>query len=269
MKMFLESMKARAAQARGILETAKHLPDLERSRDEAEQNFKALGNGGTGAPGTTRQKLHDEWTNANQAVSRLKQSLADAENVLKDCNPYITAHKDLATCKSEYKAASIEKAAADAEINNLQNLVAEINAEIEELSAKAKQALDAHGQSTVAARLAGQQAQPTPKQLIALNTDLESRQATKGAAQKMLTDATARRDRVASIQDEKAHVWHCIRERVATIEYHDAIASITPQLTRYLAAQRAYGSYKDRVEVKPGDDAIDAAAAMLARELDS
>ena len=269
MKTFLESMKARAAQARGILETAEQLQELERVRDQAEKHFKALGTGGTVTVGSQRQQLHDEWTNANQAVGRLKQSLNDADRVLKECEPYLSAYKDLATIKSEHKAASAEKAAADEEISNLQRLVAEINSEIKELTAKVKQALDAHGQSTVAARLAGQQAQQTPKQLVALNTDLESRQATLEAAQKMLSEAEGRRDKAAATKDEKAHVWYCMRERVATIEYHDAIASITPQLTKYLAAQRAYGSYKDRVEIKPGDDAIDAAAAMLSGELDS
>lgn len=49
---------------------------------------------------------------------------------------------------------------------------------------------------------------------------------------------------------------------------HDAMTSITPQIAKYLAARSCYGVYRDEIEFKPGDEAIETAMTFLKAELE-
>ena len=261
MKTFLDSIRARAELAQATLATADKLALLELAVDDTKVEFDRHAGDQTNSP----QKLeaHAAWTAANHAANRHRRALASAEDVLRSCTPILNADADLATAHSAHAEARAVTDASLAEITNLQKLIAELNGEIADLSAKAKQALAAHGQASAAARLTGQQAPPTPKLITTLSVDLESRQATLESAGAMLANAEKRRDRASIRTEQFRQQWQEARAQVATIEYHDALASITPQLSIYLAAVGGY-----QIEYAPEPEAIQAAHDLINAELE-
>jgi chromosome segregation ATPase len=256
MKTFLDSIKARADQAKATIAQADKLPAL----DAAVCAAKALGH----STQTQRDETQAALTKAGQAAADLRRAIDDAKYVLQECTPLLNAHADLATAQSAYAEAREIKSAALSDIANLEKLIGELNGEIAELSARTKQALTAHGQTSIAARLTGQQAPPTPKLLTTLSTDLESRKATLESAETMLASAQKRRDLSALESKAARDNWQFARGQVASIEYHDALASIAPQISMYLAAT----GYHQKAEFEPGREAIEAARALLDEELE-
>ncbi len=261
MNTFLNSIKARAEQAQATLATADKLALLELAVDDTKVEFDRYARG----PLNNQQKsdTHAAWTAANHAVERFRRSIADAQNVLASCTPILNADADLATAHGAYAEARQVTNASLAEITNLHKLIFELNGEIADLSAKAKAALAAHGQTSAAARLTGQQAPPTPKLITTLSADLESRQATLESAEAMLASAEKRCDRASKSAEQFRQQWQDARGQVATIEYHDALASITPQLSIYLAAIGGY-----QIEFTPEPEAMQAAHDLINAELE-
>ena len=201
MNTFLDSIKARADQAKATIATADKLSLLELAVDETKAEFDRY----AGGPINSQQKsdTHAAWNTACHAAERVRRSIAEAKNVLESCTPILNAHADVAAAHVAYAEARELTNASLAEITNLHKLIAELNGEIADLSAKAKAALAAHGQTSAAARLTGQQAPPTPKLIVTLSTDLESRKATLASAETMLANAQARRDQA----NESAKHW--------------------------------------------------------------
>lgn len=264
MKAFIDSIKARAAQAKATIAKSDTLALLDAAVRESKAEYDRQGS----APNTKRSEAHAAWTIASQAAQLARQVIADAEAVLKECNPYLTAHADLAGAHTTYTKAQAFKSAAVSDITNLERLIAELNGEISELSDKAKEALTVHGQTSIAARLTGQQAPPTPKLITTLSTDLESRKATLESAETMLSTAQARRDQANESAKESSNLWRYARLRVATIEHQDALASIAPQLTMYLAALHGVSSYQNKIQFEPERAAINTASELLNAELE-
>ena len=260
MKTFLDSIKARAELAQATLATADKLTQLEGAVKDAKTYFDRFSMT-NGSP--QKSEAHAAWSTASQTASYFRQELAVAEYVLRECTPLLNAHADLATAHSAYAEARAIKSASLADVANLQKLITELNGEIADLSAKAKQALSAHGQTSIAARLTGQQAPPTPKQITTLTIDLESRKVTLESAETMLASAEARRDLATDSAKESRANWQYARRRVATIEYHDALATIAPQVSIYLAA---IGD--NQIEFTPEPEAIQAAHDLINAELE-
>ena len=260
MKTFLDSIKARAELAQATLATADKLTQLEGAVKDAKTYFDRFSMT-NGSP--QKSEAHAAWSTASQTASYLRQELADAKYVLRECTPLLNAHADLATAHAAYAEARQVTNASLADVANLERLITELNGEIADLSAKTKQALSAHGQTSIAARLTGQQAPPTPKQITTLTIDLESRKVTLESAESMLASAEARRDLANSNAAEARNLWQYARRRVATIEYHDALATIAPQVSIYLAA---IGD--NQIEFTPEPEAIQAAHDLINAELE-
>lgn len=260
MKTFLDSIKARADQAKATIATADKLTLLELAVDETKAEFDRCSNI-NGSP--QKSEAHAAWTTASQAAERVRRSIAGAQNVLASCTPILNAHADLATAQGAYAEAREVTNASLAEMTNLHKLIDELNGEVADLGAKAKQALAAHGQASAAARLTGQQAPPTPKLITTLSVDLESRQATLESAGAMLANAEKRCDRASKSAEQYAQQWRNARAQVATIEYHDALATIAPQLSMYLAAIGGY-----QIEFAPEPEAMQAAHDLINAELE-
>ena len=260
MKTFLDSIRARAEQAKATIAKADTLALLELAVDETKAEFDQL----AGVQNNPQKDVaHAAWTAANHAADRVRRSIAEAKNVLESCTPILNAHADLAAAHVAYAEAREVTNASLAEITNLHKLIAELNGEIADLSAKAKQALAAHGQTSAAARLTGQQAPPTPKLITTLSADLESRQATLESASAMLANAQKCHDHASNSTEQFRRQWQEARAQVATIEYHDALATIAPQLSIYLAAVGGY-----QIEFAPEHEAMNAAHELLNAELE-
>ena len=261
MKTFLDSIKARADQAQATVATADKLALLELAVDDTKAEFDRYAGDQINSP----QKLeaHADWTTATQTAQRVRRSIADAQNVLASCTPILNADADLATAHGAYAEARAVTDASLTEITNLHKLIAELNSEIADLGTKAKAALAAHGQASAAARLTGQQAPPTPKLITTLSADLESRQATLESAEAMLASAEKRCDRASKSAEQSRQQWQEARGQVAAIEYHDALASITPQLSIYLAAVGGY-----QIQFTPEPEAMQAAHDLINAELE-
>ena len=260
MKTFLDSIKARAEQAQATLATADKLALLELAVDDTKAAFDQLA---WLQNNPQKDVAHAAWNTACHAAERVRRSIADAQNVLASCTPILNAHADLATAHVAYAEAREVTNASLAEITNLHKLIAELNSEIADLSAKAKAALAAHGQTSAAARLTGQQAPPTPKLIMTLSADLESRQATLESAEAMLASAEKRCDRASKRAEQSRQQWQDARGQVATIAYHDALASITPELSIYLAAIGGY-----QIQFAPEPEAMQAAHDLINAELE-
>ena len=261
MKTFIHSIKARADLAQATLATADKLALLELAVDDTKVEFDR--HAGDQTNSQQRSDAHAAWTAASQTAERLRRSIAGAQNVLASCTPILNADTDLATAHAAHAEAREVTHASLAEITNLQKLIAELNGEIADLSAKAKAALAAHGQTSAAARLTGQQAPPTPKLITTLSADLESRQATLESAEAMLASAENRCDRASKRAEQFRQQWQDARGQVATIEYQDALASITPQLSIYLAAIGGY-----QIQFTPEPEAMQAAHDLINAELE-
>ena len=260
MNTFLDSIKARADQAKATIATADKLTLLELAVDETKAEFDQL----AGFQNNPQKSVaHAAWNAAHHAAERVRRSIADAQNVLASCTPILNAHADLVTAQSAYAEAREVTNASLAEITNLHKLIAELNGEIADLSAKAKGALAAHGQTSAAARLTGQQAPPTPKLITTLSADLESRQATLESAEAMLASAEKRCDRATNRAAQYAQQWRNARAQVAIVDYHDTLASIAPQISMYLAAIGGY-----QIEFAPEPEAMNAAHELLNAELE-
>ena len=261
MKTFLQTIQARADAAQATLNTGDQTAFLEAAANAAKAEFERAGYNSS----PKRTEAHAAWTAASQAASLHRNALTEAENVLRECTPILNAHDDLANAHRTYTDAKAATNSALGEIANLENLINEIKGEVVDMSAKAQQALTAHGQSSVAARLVGQQAQPTPKQIITLTIDLESRKATLESAETMLVSAEQRRKLASECAAESRNLWQHARGRVAKIDYQNALAIAAPQIAIYLVTKNGY---ENSIEFYPGQEAIDAAQSLINAELE-
>ena len=264
MKSFLNSIKARSAQAQATLAKAKEMARLERAVLDTKTEFDRHSvRNQTHDP--AKSAAHAAWSAATQAFEELRYELSAAEGVLRNCKPILSAHADVAAAHGTHAEARKAESAALAEVTNLQQLISELKGEIVDLGSKVKQALAAHGEASIAARLTGQQAPPTPKAITTLTIDLESRKGTLESAEAMLIKTEERRDLAKTSVEESRNCWTSARVQVATIEYHDAIATIAPQISMYLAT--SYG-YPTKIEFAPEPEAIEAARQLLSAELE-
>ncbi len=263
MKSFLDSIKARFNTAKATLDKGGELQRLEADVANTKAEYARFSHVHNAS--AQRSEAHRVWTEAAQALATYRSKIKDAEDVVKDCKPLLSARTDLDSAHREYAKSKELEATALGEISNLEKLIAELEAEVIELNGKAKHALNAHGVMAVAARLIGQPAPQTPKAVLALNADIESRRATLESAEAMLSDAQKRRADANSSAAQARDEWKASRHRVAEIEYRDALAAIAPQISTYLGAD--FYSYPHEIKFAPGAEALETARELLAAEL--
>lgn len=264
MKSFLASIQERADQAKATLAKTAELASLERAHIEAKAERGRYANSPVGYP--PKDQAHAACTVASQAVDALRRAMRDAESDMRRYEPILSAHADVAAARAVYAEAREGERHAETESSDLQKLIAELGAEVKDLGAQVKGALAAHGRTTIFARLTGQHAPATPKAISALNLDLESRKVTLEAAEAMLSAAQQRRERARDSAAEARDKWKYARAEVAAIEYHDALATITPQVSMYLAAMQH--GYQRKIEFSPGAEALEAARQLLQAEFE-
>ena len=125
MKSFLNSIKARSAQAQATLAKAKEMARLERAVLDTKAEFdrhsvRSLNHD------PARSAAHADWSAACNAVAQLRGELSAAEGVIRNCKPVLSAHADVAAAHSAYAEARTAESAALTEITNLQQLITEL-----------------------------------------------------------------------------------------------------------------------------------------------
>ncbi len=265
MKSFLDSIRARFNTAKATLEkSGDELQRLESEAANAKAAFDKFGSTQNGSE--LRSEAHRIWTEAQQALDRYRENFKQAERIAKDCKPLLTARTDLDSAHHEYTQSKALETTAISEISNLEKLIAELHSELSELSTKAKHALAAHGVLAVSARLIGQPTPQTPKSVLALNVDIESRNATLESAESMLEDAQKRRADATKFAEQWRNQWEYARHCIAEIEYRDLLAAIAPKVSTYLASHVHF--YPTEIKFAPEPEALAAARELLRAELE-
>ncbi len=263
MKTFLESTQEQAAKAKAIIASGTaELPKLQIEVNETKAAFTPFANQNHSS--AAKSALHTAWSDASQALEIRKRSISAAQGILRDCEPFLEAHSDLAAARIAYCSARETVKVSLEEMANLGKLRAELHGELADLNARNKEALAAYGQNAITARLTGQPAIPTSKLIATLNADIESRHATLESVESMLISHEKQREFATDSAKQSRDKLQFARGQVAEIEYRDAIASIAPQIAVYLAAK----GYDKSIEFAPGRERIEAANALLETELD-
>lgn len=257
-----------AAEARGIekaCEAAAAANDAYRACNEERQR------GGGGSSATVREhELNAAVTAANQAVADLKQPQERALARIKEIDRLLSASADRDRGRKELARLSASLRDNRARITQLDQIISELEAEVEELGAKRASAMANHGREELATRLAGKPAS-SPKGVVAIDGELEGRRAALDAALAAKVEIEGPRALQLQAMDDIRNRLREALGRCAEIDYYGELQTLMPIIGRLVACNSALGGYRGHgvFEIRYDAETVSEATAALRAELNA
>lgn len=239
----------------------------------AEAAYQAIIDAKRANPGTVREdlanRLFDELDAARSVAGPLISQRNRAIARIAEIDRCLTAQNDAALRRKELSGLNVSIAEVNGRVVQYGEMERVLASEIDGLSAKRAAAVKQHGRDELTARLAGKST-GRPKELAAIDDDVESRTAALDAARQAKAEAEAELEPLAAQASTAQHQLRAALARCAEVDWYEMLPKLLPVVARLLATGSgiANGSSGD-IMVRCDWESIEAARALLNEELNA